>query len=89
MDRHLIGFFVVQRDAGVPDGDIKRAYAFAIRRMSKPALLRDLYGLTRAEAEITEESNGRYGDHGVDCARESRSGIPIRDWDAGFGIRDE
>ena len=31
---------VVQRDATIPDGDIKRAYAFAIRRMSKPALLR-------------------------------------------------
>jgi HEAT repeat protein len=31
---------VVQRDAGAPDGDIKRAYSFAIRRMSKPALLR-------------------------------------------------
>lgn len=31
---------VVQRDAKVPDGDIKRAYSFAIRRMSKPALLR-------------------------------------------------
>ena len=31
---------VVQRDARVPDGDIKRAYSFAIRRMSKPALLR-------------------------------------------------
>ena len=31
---------VVQRDAQVPDGDVKRAYAFAIRRLSKPALLR-------------------------------------------------
>lgn len=31
---------VVQRDAEVSDGDIKRAYAFAIRRLSKPALLR-------------------------------------------------
>ena len=31
---------VVQRDASVPDGDVKRAYSFAIRRMSKPALLR-------------------------------------------------
>jgi HEAT repeat protein len=31
---------VVQRDAAVPDGDVKRAYSFAIRRMSKPALLR-------------------------------------------------
>jgi HEAT repeat protein len=31
---------VVRRDAGIPDGDVKRAYSFAIRRMSKPALLR-------------------------------------------------
>jgi HEAT repeat protein len=31
---------VVRRDAAIPDGDIKRAYAFAIRRLSKPALLR-------------------------------------------------
>jgi len=31
---------VVQRDAAVPDGDMKRAFSFAIRRMSKPALLR-------------------------------------------------
>lgn len=31
---------VVQRDAKIPDGDVKRAYSFAIRRMSKPALLR-------------------------------------------------
>ena len=31
---------VVQRDAKVPDGEVKRAYSFAIRRMSKPALLR-------------------------------------------------
>ena len=31
---------VVQRDAAIPDGDVKRAYSFAIRRMSKPALLR-------------------------------------------------
>ena len=31
---------VVQRDARIPDGDIKRAYSFAIRRMAKPALLR-------------------------------------------------
>lgn len=31
---------VVQRDAKIPDGDVKRAYSFAIRRMAKPALLR-------------------------------------------------
>jgi HEAT repeat protein len=31
---------VVQRDAAIPDGEMKRAYSFAIRRMSKPALLR-------------------------------------------------
>ena len=31
---------VVQRDAKIPDGEVKRAYSFAIRRMAKPALLR-------------------------------------------------
>jgi HEAT repeat protein len=31
---------VVKRDAQIPDGDVKRAYSFAIRRMAKPALLR-------------------------------------------------
>jgi HEAT repeat protein len=42
---------VVQRDAKIPDGDIKRAYAFAIRRMSKPALLRAVASLIPKKPE--------------------------------------
>ena len=42
---------VVQRDARIPDGDIKRAYAFAIRRLSKPALLRAVAALIPKKPE--------------------------------------
>lgn len=42
---------VVERDARVPDGDVKRAYSFAIRRMSKPALLRAVASLIPKKPE--------------------------------------
>lgn len=42
---------VVQRDAAIPDGDVKRAYSFAIRRMSKPALLRAVASLIPKKPE--------------------------------------
>ena len=42
---------VVQRDAKIPDGDVKRAYSFAIRRMSKPALLRAVASLIPKKPE--------------------------------------
>jgi HEAT repeat protein len=42
---------VVARDANVPDGDTKRAYSFAIRRMSKPALLRAVASLIPKKPE--------------------------------------
>jgi HEAT repeat protein len=42
---------VVQRDARIPDGDLKRAYSFAIRRMSKPALLRVVAALIPKKPE--------------------------------------
>lgn len=42
---------VVTRDANVPDGDVKRAYSFAIRRMSKPALLRAVAALIPKKPE--------------------------------------
>ena len=42
---------VVKRDAIVPDGDLKRAYSFAIRRMSKPALLRAVASLIPKKPE--------------------------------------
>lgn len=42
---------VVQRDAAIPDGDVKRTYSFAIRRMSKPALLRAVASLIPKKPE--------------------------------------
>ena len=42
---------VVTRDASVPDGETKRAYSFAIRRMSKPALLRAVASLIPKKPE--------------------------------------
>lgn len=42
---------VVTRDSQVPDGDVRRAYSFAIRRMSKPALLRAVASLIPKKPE--------------------------------------
>jgi HEAT repeat protein len=46
---------VVKRDAVMPDGEIKRAYAFAMRRLSKPALLRAVASLIPKKPERKQD----------------------------------
>lgn len=67
---------VVQRDAGIPDGDVKRAYSFAIRRMSKPALLRAVATLIPKKPERKQhcyEVLERTGEEGAEALIEQIS----------------
>jgi HEAT repeat protein len=61
---------VVSRDATLPDGDIKRAHVMAIRRMSKPALLRAVTSLIPKKPERRQryfEVLARTGEEGADA----------------------
>jgi HEAT repeat protein len=61
---------VVNRDAKLADGEIKRAYVLAIRRMSKPALLRAVATLIPKRPERRQayfEVLARTGEEGADA----------------------
>ena len=61
---------VVSRDAKLPDGDVKRAHVMAIRRMSKPALLRAVTSLIPKKPERKQqyfEVLARTGEEGAEA----------------------
>jgi len=61
---------VVRRETKLPDGETKRAYVLAIRRMSKPALLRAVATLIPKKPERKQqyfEVLERTGDEGADA----------------------
>jgi HEAT repeat protein len=61
---------VVQREPKVPDGEAKRAYVLAIRRMSKPALLRAVGTLIPKKPERRQqyfEILARTGEEGAEA----------------------
>lgn len=61
---------VVQRDSKLADGDVKRAYVLAIRRMAKPALLRAVATLIPKKPERKQhyfEVLARTGEEGADA----------------------
>ncbi|MEX2155038.1 MAG: HEAT repeat domain-containing protein [Gemmatimonadaceae bacterium] len=71
-----IFYGVVKRDAQLPDGEIKRAYVMAIRRMSKPALLRAVATLIPKKPERKQhfyEVLARTAEDGADALIEQIS----------------
>ena len=61
---------VVSREAKLPDGEIKRAHVMAIRRMSKPALLRAVTSLIPKKPERKQqyfEVLSRTGEEGAEA----------------------
>jgi hypothetical protein len=61
---------VVQRDAKITDAELKRAYVMALRRLSKPALLRAVATLIPKKPERRQqflEVLGRTGEEGADA----------------------
>ena len=70
---------IVAREAKLPDGDVKRAYAAAVRRMSKPALLRAVASLIPKRPEGTQsyyEVLERTGEEGADAVIEQITQAP-------------
>jgi HEAT repeat protein len=64
---------IVSRDAQLSDGELKRAFVLAIRRMSKPALLRALVSLIPKKPEGKQyyyEVLERTGEEGADAVIE-------------------
>jgi hypothetical protein len=61
---------IVRRDFAMPEGELKRAYASTIRRLSKPALLRAVAGLIPKKPERRQfyfEVLARTGDEGAEA----------------------
>ena len=73
---------IVVREERLPDGDAKRAYVLAIRRLSKPALLRAVATLIPKKPERREEYVAvlmRTGEDGADAVIEQVTQAPTAD----------
>jgi len=73
---------VVTRDRSAPEGELKRAYAVAIRRMSKPALLRGVASLIPKKPEKRQdyyEILERTGEDGAEAVIEMIAQAPTAD----------
>ena len=70
---------IVDRDARLPDGEIKRAFVMAIRRLSKPALLRAVASMIPKKPERRQhyyEVLARTGEEGADALIEQITQAP-------------
>jgi hypothetical protein len=70
---------VVRREAALPDGEMKRAHVMAIRRLSKPALLRAIATLIPKKPEKKQqyfEILSRAGEDGADALIEQITQAP-------------
>ena len=70
---------IVKRDATLPDGEVKRAFVMAIRRLSKPAILRAVASLIPKKPERRQqyyEILARTGDEGADALIEQITQAP-------------
>jgi hypothetical protein len=73
---------IVKREADLPEGDVKRAYVMAIRRMSKPSLLRVIATLIVRKPDAQPECADvlvRLGDDGADAVIEQLTHAPTAD----------
>ena len=73
---------IVARDATLSDGEAKRAYVLAIRRMSKPALLRAVASIIPKKPERKQycyEVLERTGEDGADAVIEQITQAPTND----------
>ncbi|MEX2179003.1 MAG: HEAT repeat domain-containing protein [Gemmatimonadaceae bacterium] len=70
---------IVSRDKTLPDGEIKRAYVMAIRRLSKPTLLRAVASMIPRKPERRQqyyEVLARTGEEGADALIEQITQAP-------------
>ncbi len=73
---------IVARDAKLSDGEVKRAYVLAIRRMSKPALLRAVASIIPKKPERKQycyEVLERSGEDGADAVIEQITQAPTNE----------